>query len=406
MLPVAAKMKAAFEVWSSGDLMQNARGKSQSVQAAGGAGNNWLGLTNGTGSKYQAPGISQSINTIAGAQYTFSLDYAGQLGLSSANTQIGVTLDGQLLGNYSNASVSSLNWQALNYSFKGDGATHTLSVQLTNGTDTSTLRGAMIAALSLVETLPQSAATVYGFAGSPIALPQISDQLAANDPGLLVTTLLGLPAGAVVSDGKNTIKTTGGALNLSGWNPGSLTLTMPVSDNQDNGCNTGVLNLQVVATSVESVNGSMAGIAKNVTVQLLSGQICATPVGVNPYVSYLNNASNSQILKPQINQIVLASQLVPVASSYAATGPMFQWSTYTGLISDQDDDKIKPVLDWSAKPEDFTFDDRRGDRIDTGSSWLSGFLGTDKSIKQDAASLCNLSVRLKKMEPQGNNGIE
>jgi hypothetical protein len=85
---------------------------------------------------------------------------------------------------------------------------------------------------------------------------------------------------------------------------------------------------------------------------------------------------------------------------------MFQWSTYTGLISDQDDDKIKPVLDWSAKPEDFTFDDRRGDRIDTGSSWLSGFLGTDKSIKQDAASLCNLSVRLKKMEPQGNNGIE
>lgn len=101
----------------------------------------------------------------------------------------------------------------------------------------------------------------------------------------------------------------------------------------------------------------MAGIAKNVTVQLLSGQACATPVGVNPYVSYVNNASISQILKPQINQIVVASQLMSVSSSYAATGPMFQWASYSSLASDQDDDKIKPVLDWSANPEDFIFDD-------------------------------------------------
>ncbi len=200
----------------------------------------------------------------------------------------------------------------------------------------------------------------------------------------------------MVSDGKNsaTIKSEATALDITGWNLGSLTLTMPVSDDQENGCNTGVLNLQVGATSVESVNGSMAGIAKNMTVQLLSGKACATPVGVNPYVSYLNNASISQILKPQINQIVLASQLVPVANSYAATGPMFQWSTYTGQTSDQDDDKIKPVLDWSANPEDFIFDDGDGDWSDAGSSWLAGFLGTDKTTSPDAAALCNLSVTL------------
>lgn len=132
------------------------------------------------------------------------------------------------------------------------------------------------------------------------------------------------------------------------------------------------------------------------TVQLLSGQACATPVGVNPYVSYVNNASISQILKPQINQIVLASPLVPVGSNYGATGPMFQWSSYTGLASDQDDDKIKPVLDWSADPEDFIFDDGEGDWNDAGSGWLAGFLGTDKTTSQDAASLCNLSVSLNK----------
>src|SRR5487761_2025814 len=101
---------------------------------------------------------------------------------------------------------------------------------------------------------------VYGFVGSPIALPQISDQLAPNDPGRLTTKLLGLPAGAVVSDGKNTatIKDAGDALDLTGWNLISLTLTVPNGHEEghrdDNRNNT--LNLQVVATSAEQVNGS------------------------------------------------------------------------------------------------------------------------------------------------------
>ncbi|WP_162084669.1 tandem-95 repeat protein [Sulfuriferula nivalis] len=405
ILPVAGKMKAAFEVWRNGDLMSNAQGKTQSVQDASSAGQQWLGLTNGVGTRYQSPGIAQSINTIAGAQYTFSLDYAGQLGLTSANTQIGVYLDGQLLGNYSNTSINSLNWQTLNYSFKGDGATHTLSVQLINGTNTSTARGAMIDALSLIETLPQSASTIYGFTGSPITLPQISDQLTANDPGQLITTLQGLPAGTVVSDGKNsvTIKGDDTAFNITGWNLNSLTLT--VSTNQqagegedNNNCTT--LNLQVVATSVESANGSMASITKNITVQLLSGKACVTPVGVNPYVSYINNPSSTQILKPQSNQIIVASGLVPVSSRYAMTDPMQQWSTFIDLNNDTDSepdqDRIKPVLDWRANPEDFIFDDGEGDRKDARSSWLTGFLGADKTTGQDAATLCNLSVSLNK----------
>jgi len=39
---------------------------------------------------------------------------ADRLGLTSANTQNGVYLDGQLLGNYSNTSINSLNWQTFN----------------------------------------------------------------------------------------------------------------------------------------------------------------------------------------------------------------------------------------------------------------------------------------------------
>ncbi len=201
--PVARGKNPAFEVWASDDQMRNAQGTNQSVQGLPGAGQEWLGLSNGVGSIYQAPGIAQSFDTVGDAQYTFNFDYAGQLGLGSANTQIGVYLDGQLLGLYSNVSTNSLNWQTLGYSFKGDGKSHTLSIELINGTNTSTPRGAMLDSLTLTETLPDTATTVYGFAGSAIPLPQISDQLAANDPGQLETTLVGLPVGATVGNGRN-----------------------------------------------------------------------------------------------------------------------------------------------------------------------------------------------------------
>jgi hypothetical protein len=309
MLPVAKDMKPAFEIWSSGDEMADAQGTDWSVQGAAGKG--WLGLNNGVGSKYQSPGITRTVATLAGAQYTFSLDYAGQLGLTGANTQIGVYLDGNLLGSYSNTSLNALNWQQLVYRFTGDGKTHTLSLQLTGGTDTSTPCGAMIGQLSLIETLPESASTAYGFAGSPIALPGIVDQLAANDPGVLETTIVGLPEGAVLSDGVNSATVADKpVLNVTGWNLNSLTLTVPRGGKNR-------FNLQIVATSVEGANGSMAAIAKDVTVQLLAGQACATPVGVNPYVSYVNSLSATQTA---IGKVV-ASPLVPVSSSYTIVTP-------------------------------------------------------------------------------------
>ena len=63
---------------------------------------------------------------------------------------------------------------------------------------------------------------------------------------------------------------------------------------------------------------------------------------------------------------------------------------------DDDPIKIKPVMDWSAHPDDFLFDDGASDWSDGGSSWLTGFLGTDKIPMPDAASLSNLSVSLAK----------
>ncbi len=54
--------------------------------------------------------------------------------------------------------------------------------------------------------------------------------------------------------------------------------------------------------------------------QLLSGQSCTTPAGVNPYVTYANSNSATQTAGPVIGSVV-ASALVPVSSSYAIVVP-------------------------------------------------------------------------------------
>jgi hypothetical protein len=113
---------------------------------------------------------------------------------------------------------------------------------------------------------------------------------------------------------------------------------------------------------------------------------------------YVNNVSSTQILKPQANQIVFASQLVPVSSSYASTDPLLPWSTFTNQTTDPDGDEeqINPVMDLNANPEDFIFTDASGVTYNVGPGWLSGFLGVSSTTTPDAASLTNLSVTLTK----------
>ena len=298
--PVARGMQPAFEVWS-------------------GDGREWLGLTNGMGSRYQTPGISQTVATIQNAQYTFSFNYAGMPGLISTNTQIGVYLDGKLLGSYASAIGASPAWQPVTVGFTGDGQTHTLSVQLINGTDTSTARGAMIDDLNLVETLPESAATVYGFAGQPLALPEISASLAANDPGTLDITLTGLPEGATLSDGVHSVTTSEHtpAIDISGWNLSALSLTVPKDGEEDQRSFT----LQVHASSHDTATHSTASSTASVYVSLLAGDACATPVSVNPYVSPANPGITSQSSGPIYATSAVVSPLTPLVSGMVISSP-------------------------------------------------------------------------------------
>jgi hypothetical protein len=158
-----------------------------------------------------------------------------------------------------------------------------LRIQLEGGSDTSTAKGAMIDALKVVETLPSGANVAYGFVNGAIALPVIGASLASGDDGAsLKTELLGLPEGAVLSDGvkRVVIGCDISGLDLSGWNLAKLVLT-PARNFA------GSIKLQVRATSLHPENGSTATVTRDINVNVLGGSGCATPAGVNPYVSYL-----------------------------------------------------------------------------------------------------------------------
>ena len=167
--------------------------------------------------------------------------------------------------------------------------------------------------LSLVETLPDSASTVYGFAGRPIALPQVADSLAAHDPGTLATTLTGLPDGSTVSDGVHSVSIDERTppVDVSSWNLANLAITVP-HDEQNS------ITVHITATSTDP-NGSTASTSESVTINLLDGAPCATPVGINPYVNYTNGTAISQSAGPIYPTNVVASPLTPLAGGYVIT---------------------------------------------------------------------------------------
>jgi hypothetical protein len=275
---------AAFEIWSAGDKMANVGGNTVVVQPMAGNGNQWLALRNGRGNAtYQTLGVERRVDTIAGATYTLSLDYAGGLGFLLANTQIGIYVDGVKVGSYANTSSTTvLNWQTLSFSFGGNGSSRKVAIVLEGG-DTIAVgtsvpqRSAMIDDIHLVETLPVGVAQVYGLVDTAIALPKVAaaltDQFGSERLSL---GLLGLPAGATLSDGVHSAA--GGALvDLSGWDLAHLSVKAAAGF-------TGDLSLTLRATSAETSNGASASVSQSVTVHVLPGAPVATPAGVNPFV--------------------------------------------------------------------------------------------------------------------------
>jgi hypothetical protein len=306
-----------FEIWSTGDSMRNANNKWTPVQAAAGNGANFLHLNRASGNGHQSVGIERDIATMAGASYTLGLDYAGALGYAAADTRISIYLDGVMLASYANtSSLTALNWQALSYGFTGNGSTRKLRIQLDGGNTAANGNGAVIDDIRIVESLTSSNGTVYGMTNTTIALPRIDARLADTDGSeTLVVSLLGLPQGAVISDGSRsvTITAANAALDVTSWNLSNLSIRPPQGF-------IGTLHLQVHATSTETSNGATASVTQAVKVQVLDGTATIAPVASNPYVTLTGpQAATSSSGTQMPEQIVLSSPLVSATGSLLFT---------------------------------------------------------------------------------------
>jgi hypothetical protein len=251
-----------FEIWSSGDKMMNAANQNKTVNAAAGNGNNWLELNNSGGGMHQTLGFERSVDTVAGATYTLSLDIAGRIGYSADYTRIGITIDGQRIGGHAGTSpADQLNWQTLQFQFVGSGGSQTLRIVSEATKFDANGRGAMIDDIALTETLPANT----GFEDAAIRLSTVSAALKDVDGSeTLKVEIAALPIGATLTDGTNTFTATADVTtaDVTGWNLNNLSLVPPQDWN-------GSFTLRVVATTTEQSNGDQAVTSANIAVTVL-----------------------------------------------------------------------------------------------------------------------------------------
>ncbi|UUZ69420.1 tandem-95 repeat protein [Polaromonas sp. P2-4] len=251
-----------FEIWSSGDKMPDGNGGPSVVYAASGNGQNWLNLNDGNGAGHDTLGIERSVTTNAGATYTLSFDYAGQVGAGADMTRIGIYVDGVKLASYANISPeTALNWQTLSYQFTGTGKAQKIRIVSEPSSTAANGRGAMIDDIALSETLPVNT----GLEDTAIPLSSINAALTDTDGSETLTIAINaLPAGATLSDGVSSFTASAGntSADITSWNLGKLTLLPPANFN-------GTINLSVVATATEQANGNSTVTTVPLTVTVL-----------------------------------------------------------------------------------------------------------------------------------------
>ncbi len=243
--------KNVFEVWASGDSMQNQAGNMITVKLPGTGNTDALELNDAGGSMSQTLGITRNVTTEAGKVYDLSMDYAGRLGFDTTFTKIAVYLGSTLVGEYgSSSSQTSLNWENIHFSFVGTGKNEALTIKLAGTSADASGRGALIDNI----TLSSSQGVVAGDGGvsgkTSIALANyISGALTDTDGSeSLRYDLSSLPAGASIMVGNSTLAAVNGVVSLSAAQLATAKL-------QVSGAVRGEIGLDVKAVSVEP-NGS------------------------------------------------------------------------------------------------------------------------------------------------------
>ena len=266
--------KEAFVIWSSGDRMKDANDDKRTVQAAQNTGRNWLELGNAMDLERQAYAIERTVTTRAGIAYDLGMDYAGRLGLDINHTRIGIYVDGVQIGSYAGTSANAaLNWEALNFSFIGNGSQQRIRIAV-EGIATSDHDdhhheghgyGAMIDKITLTEILPVNT----GYQDSAINLSEIIATLTDMDSSeVLGVTIGAVPTGAILTDGAHAFVGTDAQhlVAVTGWDLANLTIVAPSGF-------VGSFALTVAATATEASTGEAASYAISLPVTVLPANV-------------------------------------------------------------------------------------------------------------------------------------
>ncbi|WEI17185.1 tandem-95 repeat protein [Acinetobacter proteolyticus] len=250
-----------FEIWGNGDRMENAYGQLKTVQAKAGNGNNWLELNDAGLFQAQTLGIARNVQTEFGRSYNLSFDYAGRLGFSECFTQIGIYVDGKRIATYANTSPNDqLNWQNIQFSFVGTGKLQNIQIRIDAPLTHLSGRGAMIDNIVLSTNKPLN----RGKEDLAMQLSSISAQLQDKDGSeQLKLAIAGMPLGSKLTDGSHQFVVTDQhtVADISTWNLNTLQFTPPKDFS-------GELKLQVVASSIEKSNASVASAIHELTVYI------------------------------------------------------------------------------------------------------------------------------------------
>jgi len=252
-----------FEIWSTSDKMMDARYRLRPVSAMAGNGDNWLELNNAAAVMHQTLGIERSVQTVAGARYTLSLDLAGRMGYGADYTRIGIYVDGvRIGGDASTSDLQGLEWRERSVQFTGTGGKQTIRIISEAERSSVNGRGMMVDDILLTETLPAN----VGQENSLIRLSVIGASLKDTDGSeSLALRIEAVPVGAVLTDGVRSFTAREGTTtaDVTGWQLDRLGIRPP----QDF---TGSFVLKVVAAATERSNQARAVTMADIEVKVIS----------------------------------------------------------------------------------------------------------------------------------------
>ncbi|PKO30098.1 MAG: hypothetical protein CVU34_20215, partial [Betaproteobacteria bacterium HGW-Betaproteobacteria-7] len=198
----------------------------------------------------------------AGEVYSLSFESALRSGQSAANCSFSVLWNGQKVAEIAPGSTTLSPYNL------------TLLSEIT-GTGKLELRANDSSSVGAVlDNIVLQLTPATGFEDHPVNLPAVAAALADIDGSeILAVALSGVPNGATLSDGTNTVLATGADITITGWNLANLTLTPPANFN-------GSIPLNVIATATETANGDSAQVALPLNITVLP--VNDAPTVANP----------------------------------------------------------------------------------------------------------------------------